>query len=265
MISRQQHQSLANQQRERPLNGPGLYNGTLYLARRELRRTWRSYIWALIIALIMGVVAAFILGAASGQGTASEHQPSSAVLNLVFVILIAALPRTGAWHSGASGSTGWTVPSNEHLAFLRSLPLTADRIVAARALSSVASVMILCAAFFTPLFSLAGSLRAELGAAGCLLFALFWSGCALAFEAVGLFTELGFFGIAGILSYAVAIFLGGAVAGALGAQETVVSVVSGLVRDHGALPAFVALGGGCGALALSWLATSWRLRKKESR
>lgn len=259
MISRQQHQSLANQQRERPLNGPGLYNGTLYLARRELRRTWRSYIWALVLAPLMGVAAAFMLGA-------TPWHFGNAGAGLLFFILIAVLPRASNWHSGESVSAGWTTSSNGHISFLRGLPLTARQIAAARALVSVVSVIALCAAFFTPLYSLSAPLREELGASGHLFFAAFWVGCALAFEALGLLTELGFSRIAGMLVYAAAIFLSGAVAGGIiGSGATMVSAVSGLMRDYGALPALVALTVGCGALTLSWLATSARLRKKETR
>ncbi len=80
MISRQQRQSPAAQQEER-MDGPGLWNGTLYLARRELQRTWRSYIWALVMAPLMGVAAAFLLEAAYGQGAGSDYQLYPAVLN----------------------------------------------------------------------------------------------------------------------------------------------------------------------------------------
>ena len=258
MISYHQ-QSSRETDRGEHTKGPGLWNGTLYLARWELRRTWRSYIWALILAPIMGVAAAFMLGAAPWQF-------GNAGAGFFFVILIAVLPRASNWHSGESVSSVWASTSNEHVSFLRGLPLTARQITAARALASVASVIVLCAAFFTPLYSLSEPLREELGASGCLLFAAFWVGCALVFEALGLLTELGVSGIAGVLVYAAAIFLSGAVAGGIiGAEATVVSAVSNLMRDYGALPALAALAAGCGALALSWLATSSRLRKKETR
>lgn len=256
MISHQQ-QSLRETDRRERTESPGLWNGTLYLARRELRRTWRSYIWALGIAPVMGVAAAFMVS--------EDFQLSPVTLNVIFILLIAALPRTSAWHSGERGWAGWTVSSNSHLSFLRSLPLTGRQIAAARALVSVVSVLALCATFFAPLYALSGPLREGLGVTGFLLFAAFWVGYALAFEAVGLFTELGLLGRVGFWAYLVLIwFAAGAIAGSTGQQEvSAVEAVSGLTRSYGALPALAALGGGCGALALSWLATSARLRKKE--
>lgn len=260
------HQQPRATQRKASTNSPGLWNGTLYLARRELIRTWRSYIWALAMAPLMGVAAAFLLAADSGQGAGSDYQLSPAVLNGIFVFLIAVLPRSSNWHSGGYGSTGWNAPSNEHLAFLRSLPLAVGQITAARALASVISVMVLCAVFFTPLYSLSGLLREELGAFGCLLFAAFWSGAALAFESVGLLTELSFSGAIGLLVYMLVLCVfTGVVTSMAGQGASAVDGIVELTRDSGTLLALAALAAGCGALALSWLATSARLRERETR
>lgn len=266
MISREEHRARAAQSEDRAANVPGLYNGTLYLARRELRRTWRSYIWALLVAPVLGVTAAFLLAADSGQDAASDYQLYPAVLNGVFIFLIAVLPRASAWHSGASGSTGWGAPVGGHLSFLHSLPLTVEQITAARALASVTSVMVLCAVFFTPLYLLSGSLRGELGAVEYLLFVAFWVGSALAFESVGLFTELSFPGTIGFLVYMLMLCASAGVATGMAGQGA--SAVDGVVRltqNVGALPTLVALTGGCVALAISWLATARRIRKKELR
>lgn len=263
MISRQE-QSPTARQRRRTANVP--WNGVAYLARQELRRTWRSYLWALVMALLMGVAAAFLLTKSSGQGADSDYQLYPAVLNGVFVFLIAVLPRSSNWHSGEYRSTGWRVPSNEHLAFLRSLPLSLGQITAARALASVISVVVLCAIFFTPLYLLSGLLREELGAAGCLLFATFWVGVALAFESVGLLTELSFSGAVGFLMYMLVLCVfTGVVTSMAGQGASAVGGAIELTQDFGAFPALAALGGGCGALALSCLATSTRLRKKETK
>ena len=266
MISRHQ-QSDYTRQGEREARSFGFWECTLYLALWELQRTWRSYIWALALASLLGVASAFML-TASGGGVGSEAPAYQAVLNFSLLVLVAILPRTSNWHSGRQGSSvSWDAASNAHLSFLRTLPLTVQQVVAARALVSVASVLTLVAIFLAPLYALSEPLRSEFGLVEYALFAVFWVGCALVFESVGLFTELGIPGGAAFWIYLIAIWLfGGAVMGALvGSETTVVSAVAGLTQEHGAIPALAALAVGCGALTLSWLATARRIRKKEAK
>lgn len=231
----------------------------LRLARQELWKNRRAHLVAAAVALVLGAVAAYMFGLVSGSPGGS---PAVAALNLVFLICLGVLLRTGAWASGELSDIGRALSSEGHIAFLKTLPLTSGQIVAARALVAVLGALVLFSGFLGSFYALSEPLREELGVAGLLLFAAFWLGCSLAFEAVGLFTELGVRNLGGFWVYMVLITVLGGVMGGLGADGVdVVSPVIELVRSRGFPPVLVALTLGCGSLAISWLATVRRLDK----
>lgn len=246
---------------ERPNPVPrGSWTSVLYLTRREAWKNRRSHLVAVTVALVLGIAAAYMFGAISDSP--SSGSPAATVLNLVFLICVAVQPRTGAWPSEEL-STGKGLSSEGHVAFLKTLPLTFGQIVAARALVTVFSVLVLLPVFLGSFYALSEPFRDELGVGGLLLFASFWIGFSLAFEAVGLFTELGNLrGMAGFYVYLVLITLLGGVVGGYGANGVnVVTWAVEITQSHVAVPGLVLLLGGV-LLALSWIATTRRLNKR---
>lgn len=239
--------------------------GVLSLTWLEVRRSRRSHLGAVAAALVMGLAAPHLLAAASDAGLPPDGTPAVILLNFVFVLWAGVLPRTGAWAPGDySGTARQQLSSEGHLAFLRSLPLTVAQVVASRALATVFRVLALSAAFLVPFYLLSETLRVQLGAGGLLLFAVFWVGVALAFESVGLFTEMGLGGWAGFMVYlALMVFLGGFASSLGNVGLNVVEGVIGLVQERGALPALLALLFGGGLFALSRWATERRVRRRE--
>lgn len=233
-----------------PVGRYGLVSSVLYLARREVRRTWRSRLWSVILASVMGVGAAVLLAESFGSGASPDGSYAIVLGNLIFLL----------WAGVFPGLNTWEYPRG-HLGFLRSLPLTVPWIVAARALVSVFSVLVLSAAFFSTLHLFSEPLRAQFGVGGYLLFAAFWAGCALAFEAVGLLTELVMSSLAGFLSYLLLIT---ALGGLVGSRVDVVGAVVELVESYGPVAALASLLVGGAALAFSGMAGVRRLRWREA-
>lgn len=238
----------------------GSWGSVLYLARKEVCKNRRSHLVAVAAALMLGIAAAFMFGVISGSPSGSSLVTTA--LNIVFVLFIAALPRTGAWPSDDL-STGRGISSSHHIAFLKTLPLTFGQIVAARTLVAVFSVVLLLTVFLGSFYALSRPLRDGLGVGEFFLFAAFCIGVSLAFEAIGLFTELNTRGLAGFWVYLVLGALSGGVVGGYGAiGVNVVAWVIELIQSRGAfLGAAVLLLGGI-LLAISCLATTRRLNSR---
>ena len=234
-------------------------NRAFLLALREAVRSRNSYLWMGAIALIAGTMAAFLFDAIYAA-SAARVTNLTFLADLIFFLGFSVLARSGAWMS--RGKTSFT--SDEHLAFLKQLPLAARKLVAGRMLTVVFSVMVVSIPLLLVPYVWSEGLRAQLGGSEYLLFAAFWVGYVLFLEGVGLFTELGLGGRAGFLIYLALLFvLGGLVRYAGGEGLSVVAEVVDLTLMYGPLLGLPVLFLGILALALSGWSTAQRLEKRE--
>lgn len=232
----------------------------LMLAREESKRSRNSYLWTGAIALTAGILAAFLAGRTFSAEGPSAGSPLAFLLDIVFFLGFSVLARSGAWTS--RGKTSFA--SDEHLAFLRRLPLTVRDLVVGRMLTVAFSVVVVSVPILSLPYVFSASFRAQLGATEYLLFTAFWVGYVLALEGIGLFTELGLGGWTGFLIYTALItVLGGFVGYANGEEISVVGEVIGLVQRNGPLLGLPVLLFGILTFALSGWVTARRLEKRE--
>lgn len=230
------------------------------LALQEAGRSRNSYLGMAAVALVSATVAAFLLDTVYSGTNATRVTSLTFLADIIFFFGFTVLARSGAWVS--RNRTNFT--SDEHLAFLRRLPLTVRELVAGRMLTVVFSVLIVSTPFLFVPYLWSEGFRSQLGVSNYLLFAAFWIGYALFLESVGLFTELGLGGWAGFTIYLVLGFLLGGFVGYTAAEGlSLIWEVVNLIRSHGPLLGVSVLSFGILTLALSGWFTARRLEKRE--
>jgi len=236
----------------------GRASSVLALVRRELERTWPSYLSATPFNLLFGLLATFMLWLYLSPDAESAPRADGAEfwLDWVFLFVLVNLPVN--WTSRSYWHT-WRDPFQEHLEFLRALPVPAWEIVAGRALVMAGSTAIMVCAFFLPGYALLPDMREMLALPQLIWLAVTWAGYALVCGGIYLFLEfcvrssklrfwmmlLWILPIAGTVLLCNLVLDAPLVAGSLG-----------LIERYEALPALISLAFSAGVFVLLGAATS---------
>jgi hypothetical protein len=242
---------------------------SLWLAREEMKWAWPSYVLSVLIALSLGLAAAFSLslGVSEFEHSVLRHQRTEDLYGAFFVdylfFLVCAL--LGANALLRYYTRNWRGTFASRLAFLRSWPTSAQTLVGSRAFGMLFALVVGAFAFFVPVYLLS-DLGEELGIGAYLYFCAVWVGYGLLGSGLSLYFE---FGVSGrshaLLSYGFALALMVVVVllemtEYSGLVERVAMMAQGV---HGALLAGLSvLLGGAALLLLSRL-TVRRLQTKD--
>lgn len=157
--------------RARPRHPDG---NVLRLARRELQRTWPSYLTSGALNLLLGLLALSLVLETAVPGEVGSPETSVAVFpaDLLLVVFLANLCTNWASRNYMQTSRD---PFHEHLAFLRTLPVSAAETVKARVLVMLLSVAVMAWVFFAPFYALLMVLGPEVQEAPGGVFSSIWS------------------------------------------------------------------------------------------
>ncbi len=160
-----------------------------WLARREMRHRWRSYLATAVF------MAAFGFGGAMVTGDFSKESVNTAAVvgaDIFFVCICPLLAFNWAMKDGVQLGTD---PFSKRLYFLRSLPVSVPQIVASRVLSMAPALVLNSLAFFGSLYAfvamMGSPLSTRLDTAGYVWFALMLVGYALIWAGANLYAEQG--------------------------------------------------------------------------
>ncbi|BBL80117.1 hypothetical protein RxyAA322_19710 [Rubrobacter xylanophilus] len=243
----------------------GALADALWLAGKEIRRSWLSYPASGIFMLVLGVMATpglsrIAIGGGFGERGGFERAFGALFPDYLFLIV-------GLIFCVNSLSRDYLVlwsddPFSSRLAFLRSLPIPPRTIVASRMLSMLFTLPFTVPAFFVPVY-LFSDLRAM--GASYLWFVGIWVGYGLFGAGLTLLMELGLSGktytaitfamvvpilvIVAILEFTV--------------QLRLVERTIALVGDYGPLAAVVSLVVGAGLFALLGRLTARRIERRD--
>ena len=183
----------------------------LWLAREEMKWTWPSYVWSVLIVLSLGLAAAVSLSlgvsgfeamVVRGQGTEEFY---GAFFVDYFFLLVCAVLGTNALLGYYTRN--WLGTSSSGLVPLRSLPISAGILVGSRMFLMLFALVVGAFAFFVPVF-LVSDLAEDLGVKAYLMFCAVWVGYGLLSSGISLFFE---FGVSGrsyaFISYLFAVLL----------------------------------------------------------
>ncbi len=244
----------------------GTLADALWLAGKEIRRSWLSYPASGIFMFVLGVMAAPGLSRiAVGEGF-GEHGdrferafgalfPDYLFLIVGLILCVNTLSRDYlvVWSAD---------PFSSRLAFLRSLPIPSRSIVAGRMLSMLFTLPFAVPAFFVPVY-LVSDLRAM--GASYLWFVGIWVGYGLFGAGLTLLMELGLDGktyTVIIFAMVVPILVIVAILEFTVEMRLVERTVA-LVGDYGPLPAAVSLVAGAGLFALLARLTARRIERRD--
>lgn len=230
------------------------------LVKRDLKRTWPSYLSSGLLNFLLGLVAVsftFTVWEATNPGArAGANSMNFIVADLFFVLILANL------------STNWTStrylvirrdPFSEYVEFLRTLPITPTEAVVGRAAVMLISTVTMGCVFFLPFYAMTGGdLRGSLGVSAYLGFAVMWIAYGIFSGGIMLYLELGLQG--GGLRFWCLIVWAVFLVGAMHLCNFVLDMhlVAGslaLVERYGVLPALIALAAGLAGFALLGAAT----------
>ncbi|QYJ15857.1 hypothetical protein Rxycam_01685 [Rubrobacter xylanophilus DSM 9941] len=243
----------------------GALADALWLAGKEIRRSWLSYPASAIFTLVLGfLIVPSLSGMATGGeagGTGGiERAFGSFLADYLFLIVGLILCVNGF---SRDYLVVWSAdPFSSRLAFLRSLPIPPRTIVAGRMFSMLFTLPFTLPAFFVPVY-LFSDLRAM--GASYLWFVGIWVGYGLFGAGLTLLMELGLNGktytmvtfamvvpilvIVAILEFTV--------------QLRLVERTIALAGDYGPLPAIVSLVAGAGLFALLARLTARRIERRD--
>lgn len=241
----------------------------LWLARKEMKGAWTSYVQGVLTVLALGLAAAvsLSLGVSGFEDFVLPHHGTEEYYRAFFAdylfLLVCAL--LGANTLLGYYTRNWRGTRSLPLALLRNLPISARALVGSRALGILFALVVGAVAFFVPVYFLS-DLGAELGVRAYLLFCAVWVGYGLLGSGISLYFEFTASGRAfALISYAFALPLIVVVA-LLESTEYIglVGRVAQLIQSgHGTLLAGLSiLAGGAAFLFLS-SATAHRLQRRD--
>jgi hypothetical protein len=258
-------ESSSSSMRARARGGSNGLAGALWLAKKEMERTWLSYPLTGMLLLFLGF---FVVPSVSGlfefEGFGAEAQRMEEFYNAFFsdclFLLICAYLAVNA--VSVTRTLGRRGTLSSRLVFLRKLPIPAASLVVSRAVSLLFALVLNVPAFFLPVFSLS-----DLGELGTsyLWFAGIWIGYGLLASGLYLLLELTVdakaftlisFGLTASLIVIVALL-------EWTLNLNLVGRTVELAPSHGAIAAvFSILAGGAAFMLLAWLSVH-RIRKRD--
>jgi hypothetical protein len=241
------------------------FAGAFWLARKEMRRTWLSYVLTGLFVLFLGF---FVVPSLSGvfefegfgaRGQRMEDFYNAFFADYLFLVICAFLAVNAI---SRDYTLIWRDTFSSRLLFLRSLPIPAESLVASRALCMLVALVLNAPAFFLPAFFLS-----DLGELGTsyLWFAGIWigygllaSGLCLLFELTvsGRVYALIYFGLAASLMVVLALL-------EWTLDPSLVRRTAELAQSYGPLPAVFSVLAGAAAFALLSQVTVHRLQKRD--
>lgn len=235
-----------------------------WLAKKELRRTWLSYILTALVALLFGLFAIQFLN--DLQTVTSPDRAASAAVDIFFVFGLSALA-TNAFSRDYLYSLGDSF--SKRLYFLRSLPISIGALVASRPLTMLLALALNSLVFFAAIRGISGSSGVQivqrLGTGEYLTFAGIWLGYVLVCAGAWLYGEFGLHGrtfnwiTIGIMAFVFVLLV---LAETLLDVRIVLTTIQ-LAEAYGPLLGLPVLFFGVLALTLSGWATGWRLKRRD--
>ncbi len=244
----------------------GFFTEAFWLAKREMKRTWLSYVLTCLFVLFLGFFAVVSLsgvfefeGFGAGVRRVEDHY-NAFFADYLFLVVCAFL---GVNAISRDYTLIWRDPFSSRLVFLRSLPISAGSLVGSRALSMLFALLLNAPAFFLPAFFLTD--LGGLGTTSYLWFAGVWIGYSLLGSGLCLLFELSVsarvyalisFGFAASLMVVLALL-------EWTLHPSLVGRTAELAQSYGALPALFSILSGGAAFALLALVTARRLEKRD--
>jgi hypothetical protein len=236
-----------------------------WLARKEMKRTWLSYVLSGLFVVFLGF---FVVPGVSGvfefEGFGARGRRMEGFYNAFFsdylVLVICAFLGVNA--ISRDYTLAWRDPFSSRLVFLRSLPIPAESLVGSRALCMLFAFVLNAPGFFLPAFFLS-----DLGELGTsyLWFCGVWigycllaSGLCLLFELTvnGRVYTLLYFGLAAALMVVLAIL-------EWTLDLSLVRRTAEVAQGYGALPTVFSVLAGAAVFALLSRLTVHRLEKRD--
>ncbi len=244
----------------------GFFAGAFWLARKEMKRAWLSYLLSGLFVLFLGFFAVPSLsGVFELEGFGAGEQRVEDYYNAFFsdYLFLVVCAFLGVNVMSRDYTLAWRDTYSSRLLFLRNLPISAGSLVASRALCMLLALVPGVSAFFLPALFLTDP--GELGTTTYLPFAGVWIGYSLLASGLFLLFELTVNGrIYALISFGFAASL--MVVLALLEWTLGLSLVgrtAELAQRYGALPdVFSILAGGV-AFALLCRVTVRRLQKRD--
>jgi len=243
--------------------------GAIFLFKRDLRKTWPSYVVAVLQGLVFGIVASnllegvFVIEGLGGGGESVERVSNSLLVDLWFLGLTPAFMINFAFNRDYSARFTRDNMSRR-LGFMRSLPIPVRDLVASRALSSLLSLALSGTTSFVVLYLLSDLGGGRLPVEVYLPFAAIWVTYALIMGGFYLYDWLGFskkMDIPYTLAVMAILLLVPAVCNfALGVGLVQSSL--GLAREYGLLTGAIPIFGAA-VFALWMLGAARRLKRRE--
>lgn len=244
----------------------GRLREAVWLAGKEIRRSWRSYPATGLAMLLMGLlVAPSMDGVLSVEGVGEGGRAFRDWYNAFFpdfLYLVLGTLLACNWMAGEYFRVFERDVFSERLVFMRSLPVSPGTLVGSRMISLCFALPFTVSAFFLPVFLISD--LSDLGW-GFLWFVLVWVGYSLLGAGLWLLAEFGVRGktyvwvfLAGTgLTLAAVVFLEWAV------ELRAVDRIAGLAQSDGPLAAFVALIVGAAGFALMARAATRRVERRD--
>src|SRR5215218_7687219 len=168
----------------------GFFAGALWLAKKEMGRTWLSHVLSSLFVLFLGfIVVPSVTGVFEFEGFGAGERRMEDFYNAffsdyLFLVICAFL---GVNAISRDYTLVWRDPFSSRLLFLRTLPIPAESLVGSRALCMLFALVMGAPAYFLPAFFLS-----DLGELGTsyLWFACVWIGYCLLASGLCLLCEL---------------------------------------------------------------------------
>lgn len=161
-----------------------------WLAGREMRRTWLSYLVTAILMALFGLWTTSLEASGPSAGPGDLY-----ILDLYFIFITSILATNGFSRDYFSS---WGDSFSKRLHFWRSLPISARVVVASRVLSMLPALALNSLAFFLTIYLISEPLgrwlAEQLGPVRYLWFTLIWVGYSLFWGGCFLYLEYGIHG-----------------------------------------------------------------------
>ncbi len=237
---------------------------TRWLAVREVRRNWLSYLIIALFGLVFGVLA--VLMSNDLQIGAPANRAEDAALDVFFIFALSIFAINSL---SRKYLYSWVDIFSRRLHFLRSLPISTGEIVASRILAMILALIFNSLVGFSTVYflswSFGGQLSQQLGPGGYLAFAGVWVGYAIFFGGAWSYAE---FGLHGRIFNWIVFGIVGCTLPLLFMLEwlfnpRIVTRMIYLVEAYGALPAVLAIIAGTTGFSLWARATMRRIERRE--
>jgi hypothetical protein len=243
----------------------GFFAEAFWLARKEAKRAWLSYLLTVLFMLFPGLFVAVSLSGVFGfEGFGAEGQRMEGYYNAFFsdclFLLVCAFLGVNA--ISRDYTLVWRDTFSSRLLFLRNLPIPARSLVGSRALCMLFALVLGAPALFLPAY-----LLTDLGVleTSYLPFCGVWIGYSLLASGLCLLFELT------VSSRVCALISSGFAASLIAVLAllewtldlSLVGRTAELAQSYGALPAISSILAGGAAFALLWRATVRRLEKRD--